>query len=80
MEYFGLPQKHREILVLRVAGQYSDEAAKILGHRKVDTDHMFADVLTRLYEAQQGEQISTDKLLGAEIDSCFSMEIMEYLA
>lgn len=79
-EYFSLQPKHREVLILHLAGLYSDEVAKVLYQRKVDTDQMFADAVTRLHEAQQGEQIPTGKLLDAEVDSCFSTDILELIA
>jgi hypothetical protein len=78
-EYFDLPPQHREVLLLQLAGLYSDEVANVLDHRKIDTDQMFADAVTRLREAQQGEQISTGKLLGMEVDSCFPENVREHI-
>jgi hypothetical protein len=79
-EYLGLPPEHREVLILQLSGLYSEEVARTLDYREVDTDQMFADAVTRLQEAQQGEQIPTSKLLGAEVDSCFSADILKLIA
>jgi DNA-directed RNA polymerase specialized sigma24 family protein len=79
-EYFDLPPAHKEVLILLLAGLYSDEVANALGYREVDIDQIFADAVTRLQEAQQGEQIPTGKLLGAEVDNCFSTEILDSIA
>jgi hypothetical protein len=79
-EYFDLPSAHKEVLILLLAGLYSGEVAHALGYRKVDIDQIFADAVTRLQEAQQGEQIPTGKLLGAEVDNCFSTETLGSIA
>lgn len=79
-EYFDLPPAHKEVLILLLAGLYSDEVAHALGYREVDIDQIFADAVTRLQEAQQGEQIPTGKLLGAEVDNCFSTETLGSIA
>ncbi|MGH3550140.1 MAG: hypothetical protein ACRDQU_18910 [Pseudonocardiaceae bacterium] len=78
-EYFDLPSAHREVLVLQLAGLYSDEVANALDYREGDTDQIFADAVARLQEAQQGEQIPTGKLLGAEVDNCFSSDILDLI-
>lgn len=79
-EYSELPPEQREALILQLAGLYPDEVAKVLGCRRVDADQMFAHTVTRLQEAQQGEQLPTGKLLGAEIDSCFSVDMLKLIA
>ena len=79
-EYFDLPPAHKEVLILLLAGLYSDEVAHALGYREADIDQIFADAVTRLQEAQQGEQIPTGKLLGAEVDNCFSTETLGSIA
>jgi hypothetical protein len=78
-EYFDLPPAHREVLILQLAGLYSDEVANALDYREGDTDRIFADAVTRLQEAQQGEQIPTGKLLGAEVDNCFSTDTLDLI-
>lgn len=78
-EYFNFPPEHREVLILQLAGLYPDEVANALGCRQVDTDRVFADAVTRLQEAQQGEQVPTGKLLGAEVDSCFTADVLELI-
>jgi hypothetical protein len=78
--YFHLPSEHKEVLILRLAGLCSDEVANVLGCRETDTDQIFTHAVTRLQEAQQGEQIPTGKLLGAEVDSCFSANIRKIIA
>jgi len=79
-EYFELTPAHKEVLILLLAGLYPEEVADALDYRKVDIDQIFADAVTRLQEAQQGEQIPTGKLLGAEVDNCFSTEILNSIA
>jgi hypothetical protein len=79
-EYFDLTPAHKEVLILLLAGLYPEEVADALDYRKVDIDQIFADAVTRLQEAQQGEQIPTGKLLGAEVDNCFSTEILNSIA
>lgn len=79
-EYFNLPPERREVLILQLAGLHSSEVANALGYRQVDIARMFADAMTRLQEAQLGEQIPIGKLLGAEVDSCFSARVLELIA
>jgi hypothetical protein len=67
-----LPPEHKEVLILRLAGLCSGEIANALNRREMDINQIFSDAVTRLQEAQQGEQMPTEKLLGAKVDSCFS--------
>ena len=75
-EYLHLPPEHREVLILRLAGLCSGEVANALSHREADIDQILTEAVTRLREAQEGNQMPTGKLLEAGADKLLFHDIL----